>query len=46
MLADMLRAAGNDAARPEWLEPEYGIRDGLYYLTAEQAKAIVDLQLI
>jgi DNA gyrase subunit A len=44
-VADMLSTAGNDAARPEWLEPEYGIRDGLYYLTAEQAKAIVDLQL-
>ncbi len=44
-VAEMLSAAGNDAARPEWLEPEYGIRDGLYYLTAEQAKAIVDLQL-
>ncbi|MEI6895212.1 MAG: DNA topoisomerase (ATP-hydrolyzing) subunit A [Colwellia sp.] len=44
-VANMLSAAGNDAARPEWLEPEYGIRDGLYYLTAEQAKAIVDLQL-
>ncbi|QOL24789.1 DNA topoisomerase (ATP-hydrolyzing) subunit A [Thalassotalea sp. LPB0316] len=41
----MLEAAGNDAARPEWLEPQYGIRDGLYYLTPEQAKAIVDLQL-
>ena len=44
-VANMLSEAGNDAARPEWLEPEYGIRDGLYYLTAEQAKAIVDLQL-
>jgi DNA gyrase subunit A len=44
-VASMLSEAGNDAARPEWLEPEYGIRDGLYYLTAEQAKAIVDLQL-
>ena len=44
-VAHMLSEAGNDAARPEWLEPEYGIRDGLYYLTAEQAKAIVDLQL-
>ncbi|MEY8199337.1 MAG: DNA topoisomerase (ATP-hydrolyzing) subunit A [Colwellia sp.] len=44
-VANMLSVAGNDAARPEWLEPEYGIRDGLYYLTAEQAKAIVDLQL-
>ena len=41
----MLESAGTDAARPEWLEPQYGIRDGLYYLTAEQAKAIVDLQL-
>ncbi|WP_448568459.1 DNA topoisomerase (ATP-hydrolyzing) subunit A [Thalassotalea ganghwensis] len=41
----MLERAGTDAARPEWLEPEYGIRDGLYYLTSEQAKAIVDLQL-
>ncbi len=44
-VAAMLESAGTDAARPEWLEPEYGIRDGLYYLTAEQAKAIVDLQL-
>ncbi|WP_206485565.1 DNA topoisomerase (ATP-hydrolyzing) subunit A [Thalassotalea sp. G2M2-11] len=44
-VASMLEAAGTDAARPEWLEPEYGIRDGLYYLTPEQAKAIVDLQL-
>jgi DNA gyrase subunit A len=44
-VAQMLSAAGNDAARPEWLEPEYGIREDLYYLTAEQAKAIVDLQL-
>jgi len=44
-VAGMLESAGTDAARPEWLEPEYGIRDGLYYLTAEQAKAIVDLQL-
>jgi DNA gyrase subunit A len=44
-VAGMLEAAGSDAARPEWLEPQYGIRDGLYYLTPEQAKAIVDLQL-
>ncbi|GLX76810.1 DNA gyrase subunit A [Thalassotalea insulae] len=44
-VSSMLEAAGTDAARPEWLEPEYGIRDGLYYLTPEQAKAIVDLQL-
>lgn len=44
-VSGMLEHAGTDAARPEWLAPEYGIRDGLYYLTPEQAKAIVDLQL-
>ncbi|KFZ38400.1 DNA gyrase subunit A [Shewanella mangrovi] len=42
---DMLEKAGDDAARPEWLEPEYGIRDGLYYLTEQQAQAILDLRL-
>ena len=35
-VSGMLEAAGNDAARPEWLEPQYGIRDGLYYLTPEK----------
>ncbi|WDE09630.1 DNA topoisomerase (ATP-hydrolyzing) subunit A [Thalassomonas haliotis] len=44
-VADMLSAAGNDAARPEWLEPEFGIRDGQYYLTIQQAQAILDLRL-
>ncbi|MBO9490755.1 DNA topoisomerase (ATP-hydrolyzing) subunit A [Endozoicomonas sp. G2_1] len=44
-VAGMLEAAGTDAARPEWLEEQYGIRDNLYYLTPAQAKAIVDLQL-
>jgi len=41
----MLEKAGDDAARPEWLEPEYGIRDGRYYLTEQQAQAILDLRL-
>ena len=41
----MLEKAGDDAARPEWLEPEFGIRDGLYYLTEQQAQAILDLRL-
>lgn len=41
----MLERAGDDAARPEWLEPEYGIRDGQYYLTEQQAQAILDLRL-
>jgi DNA gyrase subunit A len=41
----MLERAGDDAARPEWLEPEFGIRDGLYFLTEQQAQAILDLRL-
>ncbi len=42
---DMLDRAGDDAARPEWLEPEFGIRDGLYYLSPQQAQAILELRL-
>ncbi|WMC11954.1 DNA topoisomerase (ATP-hydrolyzing) subunit A [Oceanimonas pelagia] len=44
-VASMLERAGDDAARPEWLEPEYGIRDGQYYLTEQQAQAILELRL-
>ena len=44
-VAAMLERAGDDAARPEWLEPEFGIRDGKYYLTEQQAQAILDLRL-
>ena len=44
-VAAMLERAGDDAARPEWLEPEFGIHDGKYYLTEQQAQAILDLRL-
>lgn len=44
-VAAMLERAGDDAARPEWLDPEFGIRDGRYYLTEQQAQAILDLRL-
>ncbi|OQJ87572.1 DNA gyrase subunit A, partial [Vibrio parahaemolyticus] len=44
-VAAMLERAGTDAARPEWLEPQYGIRDGQYFLTEQQAQAILDLRL-
>lgn len=44
-VAAMLERTGTDAARPEWLEAHYGIRDGLYYLTEQQAQAILDLRL-
>jgi len=44
-VAPMLEKAGDDAARPEWLEEEFGIVDGLYRLTETQAQAILDLRL-
>ncbi|MCG8392565.1 MAG: DNA gyrase subunit A, partial [Pseudomonadales bacterium] len=39
------RAGGEDAARPDGLDEQYGLRDGLYYLSPEQAQAILDLRL-
>ncbi|WP_337843202.1 DNA topoisomerase (ATP-hydrolyzing) subunit A [Rheinheimera sp.] len=42
---EMLERAGESAARPEWLEEHFGIRDGYYYLTEQQAQAILDLRL-
>ncbi|KMT66518.1 DNA topoisomerase (ATP-hydrolyzing) subunit A [Catenovulum maritimum] len=44
-VAEMLARAGTDAARPEWLEPQYGIHDGVYHLTEQQAQAILELRL-
>jgi DNA gyrase subunit A len=41
----MLERAGKDAARPEWLEEHFGIRDSMYFLTEQQAQAILDLRL-
>lgn len=41
----MLASAGDNATRPEWLEPQYCARDGQYYLTEPQAQAILDLRL-
>ncbi len=44
-VAQMLERAGTDAARPEWLEAQFGIRDNQYFLTEQQAQAILDLRL-
>jgi len=44
-VASMLERAGTDAARPDWLEEQFGIRDGQYFLTETQAQAILDLRL-
>lgn len=41
----MLGEAGSDACRPDDLDPAYGIRGEEYYLSPEQAQAILDLRL-
>jgi DNA gyrase subunit A len=42
---DMLERAGEDACRPEGLEPQFGLRDNSYYLSPAQAQAILELRL-
>lgn len=44
-MAPFLERAGEDACRPEDLAPEFGMRDGSYYLSAAQAQAILELRL-
>lgn len=39
------RAGGEDACRPDGLEEQYGLRDGVYHLSPEQAKAILEMRL-
>lgn len=41
----MLERAGVDAARPDWVEEGFGVIDGIYHLTENQAQAILDLRL-
>ena len=41
----MVERAGADACRPEDLDPQFGLRDGKYFLSPEQAQAILDLRL-
>ncbi|CAA0100644.1 DNA gyrase subunit A [BD1-7 clade bacterium] len=41
----MLERAGEGACRPEGLSPEFGFRDGKYYLSPEQAQSILDMRL-
>ena len=41
----MVERAGADSCRPENLDPQYGLRDGKYFLSPEQAQAILDLRL-
>ena len=41
----LLERAGAQACRPEGLGEEFGLRDGAYHLSQEQAQAILDLRL-
>ena len=45
MILEMLGATGAEASRPEGLASEYGLVDGLYYLSGVQAQAILDMRL-
>jgi len=45
MVSDMLSRSGAEASRPEFLQDEFGMRDGAYYLSEAQAQAILELRL-
>ena len=42
---EMLDKAGPEAARPDGLDEQFGLHDGKYYLSPEQAKDILELRL-
>jgi DNA gyrase subunit A len=44
-VVEMVERAGADACRPDGLDEQYGLRDGKYYLSPEQAQAILELRL-
>ncbi|MFT7185233.1 MAG: DNA gyrase subunit A [Pseudohongiellaceae bacterium] len=41
----MLEKAGEHACRPDDLDPQYGMRDGMYYLSPIQAQEILNMRL-
>ena len=45
LVREMLNRASAEAFRPEGLSPEYGLKDGGYMLSEEQAQAILELRL-
>ena len=44
-VAELIERSGGEACRPEDLDAAYGYHDGVYLLSAEQAQAILDMQL-
>lgn len=46
MVINMLEKVGDSqATRPEGLEKQFGLREGLYYMSPDQAQAILDMRL-
>jgi DNA gyrase subunit A len=41
----MVERAGAESSRPDNLDAQFGLRDGKYFLSPEQAQAILDLRL-
>ncbi|UDG80918.1 DNA gyrase subunit A [Candidatus Hartigia pinicola] len=41
----MLEDVKNNSARPEWLENKFGVHNGKYLLTEQQAQSVLDLRL-
>ncbi|MGI9276982.1 MAG: DNA gyrase subunit A [Endozoicomonas sp.] len=44
-VTEMAERAGAEACRPEDLDEQYGLRDGKYYLSPAQARAIMEMRL-
>lgn len=44
-IGQFLERAGSDACRPDGLPEQFGLREGKYYLSPEQAQAILELRL-
>ncbi len=44
-VSGMLERAGENACRPDDLDPQYGLRDGKYYLSPVQAQEILNMRL-
>lgn len=44
-MSEMVKRAGADACRPDDLPEDYGLKEGLYYLSPVQAQAILEMRL-
>lgn len=44
-MSEMVKRAGADTCRPDDLPEDYGLKEGLYYLSPVQAQAILEMRL-